>query len=1229
MEERKGIIVIGMISSGKSTFLNSLLGITYLEAKDDVTTKFVTVIRFNENLKEPKFFHLKLIKEEELKKEKEETKKDEEEPKKDEKEPKKDEEEKKEKDYIINDSIPEDIKEKEENLYLFEQDGEESIGADNIVKKIKEINDEEKENQEPKYENLFYMLETNITNIENKDFLKTHDFYDIPGLNEYIISEKKIDTEAKEEKEEQKENEEKKVDNSNPRIQTTEESQEDMRYIKGLFKFLKKKIEREIIIFSSETYYKPQNLQIIKEIKNELNITLRDNLIILNKIDICDDKEKTIADCKQFFVNNIDSDIFNLFKNVFVPLNSMQFKNEILMKDNYENYYLFYLNKYIDKYIRIKEEEEKKIVKIPFVEFIINEITTDKKKEEKKEFINNLANNFNDDNLDLIKKVYEKVKKNSNYLIDYGINFDVDEDEEDEEQSLIIIKAFYQNFEEKANFPKYSENVQIILDYFNNFKDNQPVMTNMEKAPVAGFTHKNPESQAIEILKNIFDKLKKYVKENDTDNIINILSNNLIMMEKFILNDRKIYIPFIGVSSAGKSTILNCIVGYKLFPEAQNECTTRGIIIEYSSDVIELYETEIDSERNYYVFSPKKKVADGYKDVRDYLKSLNYKYGKDESKHFFIVKTTIKSFDDFGFSQELKDRILLVDLPGSDTKDNEFNKIGKHNRSVYEKLLSISSSFIYINKGRAITETANQTILKKLYTNIQDSSKLGNNDYLKACLFAINLFNKVTEEELNIEKIKKDLSKILFDNVENYENINSVFFNAKNFYDYLVFSTLFQDHEASIDKFEEEYKKNNDSSFIKVGSFSKYCLKQLKQKMKDLGIKCDEKVNCSPKFLQSFEDFFYEKMKKLNELKISNNDKKNIQQLANIYESLKNEDVYKDMDIYKNSYCHSFLEILKNQIELSKNYKDEEYIKKIKDSLKIFDTFFAKDIKEDKLESNTKKKFNEKKKELKQKFKENFDNFSLSELFEEARTAINVAINKYKNKLKDMLKEGKQTEEIINKISSNLDDIIKNFSSILENRIKQFNKKTEDLVDDIKKFSSLFNQLQLEKNEQYKNNFNQLINAGKDIFIQKNNENNIFSSIFKQLSYIWNSFKSFFNFLKKKEEVAIEEIDKLKQNILDRLYSKERAISFNIEDEKIKIKENFYAILALAFSDLSEIEEKEWIESKESYEKAKSFLLPDEKKENLEQEKEEENKEEKVDDKENKIEEIKDSNDKI
>ena len=40
-----------------------------------------------------------------------------------------------------------------------------------------------------------------------------------------------------------------------------------MKYIKGIFKYIKTKIERQIIILNIETYYKPQNLQIIKEIK--------------------------------------------------------------------------------------------------------------------------------------------------------------------------------------------------------------------------------------------------------------------------------------------------------------------------------------------------------------------------------------------------------------------------------------------------------------------------------------------------------------------------------------------------------------------------------------------------------------------------------------------------------------------------------------------------------------------------------------------------------------------------------------------------------------------------------------------------------------------------------------------------------------------------------------------------------------------------------------------------
>ena len=162
IEKRDGIIVIGMISSGKSTFLNSLLGITYLKANDNIITKMVTAIRYNPDLTEPKFYHLKII--------------------------------------------------EKENEYSFERDGDEFIGKENIIKAISDMNKKEASNQ-PKYENLFYMLETNILTIENKDFLLHHDFYDIPGLNEYIVGEKK-EEEKKEEKkkEEEKKEEEKKED---------------------------------------------------------------------------------------------------------------------------------------------------------------------------------------------------------------------------------------------------------------------------------------------------------------------------------------------------------------------------------------------------------------------------------------------------------------------------------------------------------------------------------------------------------------------------------------------------------------------------------------------------------------------------------------------------------------------------------------------------------------------------------------------------------------------------------------------------------------------------------------------------------------------------------------------------------------------------------------------------------------------------------------------------------
>ena len=66
---------------------------------------------------------------------------------------------------------------------------------------------------------------------------------------------------------------------------------------------------------------------------------------------------------------------------------------------------------------------------------------------------------------------------------------------------------------EKINFPKYSDNIKRIFDYFNKFEENNSL--NLETAPLAGTLVRNNEATAIEILNNIFKKLQKYVNEDE------------------------------------------------------------------------------------------------------------------------------------------------------------------------------------------------------------------------------------------------------------------------------------------------------------------------------------------------------------------------------------------------------------------------------------------------------------------------------------------------------------------------------------------------------------------------------------------------------------------------------------------------------------------------------------------------------------------------------------------
>ena len=548
IEERKGIITIGMISSGKSTFLNSLFGFNYLQTSDDITTKFICVIRYNPNINQPLFYKLKLIQKE------------------------------------------------NEPEYMYLRNGDLIEGEKNIKEKIISINNTLHHSFEPEYEEIFWMLETNKTFIENKDYMLKYDFYDIPGLNEYIQTNEQPNNQNENNNEYSQESAPppRKIAENNIIVM---DNNKDYKYINSIFKYLKGKIENFIFIVSSESCYKPENLDILKAIKKNIDFNFENGLFILTKIDKSENKEKKILDCKQYFINNITPDIFKLHFNEFVSLNSKNFKNEMFMKEEIKHYFLYFYNKYYEEYINISEGNTNKKFITYIEEDIIKKIIGEDNYDD---FIDYAFLSYQIEDLNEIKGVYEQIKGSENRRIDFGINF---EDGDDDDDSIKILKGLYKLFKEKIYFPEISENTTKILKYFNDY--NHKNITTKKPIHI-----KSEINTHLENLENIFNNIKSIIVEdkNDRVSLISEINSKLTFLKKYINNGRNIYIPFIGQSNAGKSTILNCLIGYKLFEESDSECTKRGIIIEYGKEV-ELY---------------KVKVIQTEKIIFTYLKKMNY-----------------------------------------------------------------------------------------------------------------------------------------------------------------------------------------------------------------------------------------------------------------------------------------------------------------------------------------------------------------------------------------------------------------------------------------------------------------------------------------------------------------------------------------------------------------------------------------------------------------------------
>ena len=608
IEKRLLMPTIGKVSVGKSYFLNSLFGIDFCQVKSDITTKFLLFIRHIDNLNEPKLYNLKPL--------------------------------------------------KKENSYDFIKGDELITGEKKIKEKISDINKDPKNEGKP----IFYMLEIEIKSIENKRFLNSVDFVDVPGLNETGTD-----------------------------------------YINIYFPYIREMIKYCLIIFSTENYNSKDSFEVINQVKNNIYIPIKNFLLILNKIDKADGKiEETIHDFKKIY---FDYEGFNYYDNTLIPVNSLELKSEIQIEIDFYHF----INYYFIEYYNIKKENEL----LSFLQYIKKKLLNIEK--DKKQLLKCESKKLSYNQIMQIKNQFESFIR-SMETKGYELNINLDD-----KTDIETLKMFYLCFLKKFLIPKNSYTLKEINNYFNKIND-YSLPKKIENNYIDEEIFLYVQSEEHNLLKNLdhffintfsSSNLRKF------GNIVPLLNEDFRILKNYILNSKLNYIPILGISNSGKSSFLNCLLQKDILSCNSSECTRRGMIIRYieEKDNISLYSIKFKCfeimYNTYYYYIKNKLISKNLEHIKEIINITNESYPQLEENSFFLLETNIQFLDDINLKLEIKNNICFIDFPGHNTNNNLFFE-----KNIYQNVLKMSSFFIYLNSGKAFKEESNKLLLSRLFKEV-------------------------------------------------------------------------------------------------------------------------------------------------------------------------------------------------------------------------------------------------------------------------------------------------------------------------------------------------------------------------------------------------------------------------------------------------------------------------------------------------------------------------------
>ena len=788
---------------------------------------------------------------------------------------------------------------------------------------------------------------------------------------------------------------------------------------------------------------------------------IRNYLIILNKIDRQAQPKVTIKKVKSIITNNVIKQL-NLSDNIFISLDSRQLKHQTLMKENFEDYLFFLFNQYLEKSVipfkdnREGTEEEKKFnTKLySFNQFLIDYVVQGKNEEQTAQYIEEAESKF-DDNYDYdelnIKDIFTKIKTQENFIINYDIDLE-------DENVIKLFKALYIKFKEKDNLP-FSVNVNKVYEYFNNILDNLEKSFDDNVAPPPA--QLISESFKIEF-ENFTKKFKRFHEENKNFKIIGELNNSFEQLYNYIENQRIIYVGIFGNSSTGKSVIYNNIFGTNILTVNENECTKRGIIIE-DGESIAMYLANSETKElngNYFnVFTRAERIACGLNDVKEKLEQFNTEYSKDTDNgdlDYFIITVPIKFFDEMNMDPEIRKSIKFIDLPGYNTS--------KSDNFAYTPVIESISCFLMTFKASSIGSEDNEKSMS-IYKNLKMKSKravqsLDDAEFIKCCLFIINLWDKESPDESNLKDWTNTIKKFLINDFQGNIDLESnlSYLNALLYQNYLFQYQYFFNYQYLLEDMLYLYNNQRKSPFGK-STFIKFFGDTLKKKLKELFKIKDKEIKeilsgGSDKEIYNQMDLLFNHSYEITGfLPKSEKNYENYLKDISSYLSYGQKNI-KNIPYYQNSYIEKFFKDLSDKIKYSQNLVDTDFREHLIKAIDIFNIFFNIDINNQNQEK--KAQFMKESQAYYDQLKKCYDKYNFTKIFDDFIKYIHSFFN-LKISCVDKILENNNGdfEKALNNTVGEFKEKVINFQDNIKQKYLQFIKDIDNIYNNLVNFLGL------------------------------------------------------------------------------------------------------------------------------------------------------------------------------